>query len=56
MTLTTRQPGSLTTALILLAAALIPFPPALPADVVSRTREKYIEAFEQLTGQAFAWK
>ena len=31
-------------------------PPALPADVVSRTREKYIEAFEQLTGQAFAWK
>jgi len=32
MTLTTRQPGSLTTALILLAAALISFPPALPAD------------------------
>ncbi|HND53113.1 MAG TPA: phosphoribosylaminoimidazolesuccinocarboxamide synthase [Pirellulaceae bacterium] len=31
-------------------------PPALPAEVVSRTREKYIEAFEQLTGQAFAWK
>ena len=31
-------------------------PPALPADVVSRTRGKYIEAYEQLTGQAFAWK
>ncbi|MCE9554204.1 MAG: phosphoribosylaminoimidazolesuccinocarboxamide synthase [Planctomycetes bacterium] len=31
-------------------------PPALPADVVTRTREKYIEAYEQITGQAFAWK
>jgi len=31
-------------------------PPALPADVVTRTRDKYIEAFEQITGQAFAWK
>jgi phosphoribosylaminoimidazole-succinocarboxamide synthase len=31
-------------------------PPALPADVVARTREKYIEAFERLTGTAFAWK
>ncbi|MCA9217391.1 MAG: phosphoribosylaminoimidazolesuccinocarboxamide synthase [Planctomycetales bacterium] len=31
-------------------------PPALPDDVVVKTREKYIEAFEQLTGQAFAWK
>jgi phosphoribosylaminoimidazole-succinocarboxamide synthase len=31
-------------------------PPALPADVVTKTREKYIEAFEQLTGLAFAWK
>ncbi len=31
-------------------------PPALPADVVKQTRAKYIEAFEQLTGQAFAWK
>ncbi|HEY2882675.1 MAG TPA: phosphoribosylaminoimidazolesuccinocarboxamide synthase [Pirellulales bacterium] len=31
-------------------------PPALPDDVVTRTREKYIEAFEQLTGQKFAWK
>ena len=31
-------------------------PPVLPADVVTRTREKYIEAYEQLTGQDFAWK
>ncbi len=31
-------------------------PPALPADVVAKTREKYIEAFERLTGQAFRWK
>ena len=31
-------------------------PPALPADVVSKTREKYIEAYEQLTQQPFAWK
>ena len=31
-------------------------PPALPDDVVSRTREKYIEAYERLTGQPFAWK
>jgi phosphoribosylaminoimidazole-succinocarboxamide synthase len=31
-------------------------PPELPADVVARTREKYIEAFERLTGEAFAWK
>ena len=31
-------------------------PPALPVDVVTKTREKYIEAFEQLTGLAFAWK
>ena len=31
-------------------------PPALPDDVVDRTREKYIEAYERLTGQAFAWK
>ena len=27
-------------------------PPALPDEVIVRTREKYIEAFEQLTGQA----
>ena len=31
-------------------------PPALPASIIERTREKYIEAFEQLTGQTFAWK
>ncbi len=31
-------------------------PPALPADVVARTRAKYIEAYELLTGQPFAWK
>jgi phosphoribosylaminoimidazole-succinocarboxamide synthase len=31
-------------------------PPELPDDVVARTREKYIEAFERLTGEAFAWK
>ncbi|UNX54590.1 phosphoribosylaminoimidazolesuccinocarboxamide synthase [Georgenia sp. TF02-10] len=28
-------------------------PPALPADVVARTRERYVEAYERLTGQAF---
>src|SRR5437773_494835 len=31
-------------------------PPTLPADIVSKTREKYIEAYERLTGQPFAWK
>jgi phosphoribosylaminoimidazole-succinocarboxamide synthase len=31
-------------------------PPALPPEVVARTRAKYIEAFEQLTGSSFAWK
>ena len=31
-------------------------PPALPDEIVAKTREKYIEAFEQLTGQSFAWK
>ena len=30
-------------------------PPALPKDVASRTRAKYIEAYERLTGQKFAW-
>ncbi len=30
-------------------------PPALPADVVTKTRVKYIEAFETLTGAAFPW-
>ncbi len=31
-------------------------PPALPDDVVGKTREKYIEAYEKLSGQTFAWK
>ena len=31
-------------------------PPQLPAEVVAKTREKYIEAYERLTGRAFAWK
>jgi phosphoribosylaminoimidazole-succinocarboxamide synthase len=31
-------------------------PPELPADVVSNTRAKYIEAFELLTGESFGWK
>jgi phosphoribosylaminoimidazole-succinocarboxamide synthase len=31
-------------------------PPALPDEVVARTREKYIEAYEVLTGSAFRWK
>lgn len=29
-------------------------PPALPADVVARTREKYLEAYERLTGKKLA--
>lgn len=29
-------------------------PPALPADVVARTRSRYVEAFELLTGRTFA--
>ena len=28
-------------------------PPALPADVVARTRSRYVEAYELLTGRAF---
>jgi phosphoribosylaminoimidazole-succinocarboxamide synthase len=31
-------------------------PPQLPNDVVANTRAKYIEAFERLTGEPFAWK
>jgi len=31
-------------------------PPALPADVIDRTRAKYVEAFERLTGATFAWR
>ncbi len=30
-------------------------PPSLPDDVVFKTRAKYVEAFERLTGQAFGW-
>ncbi len=30
-------------------------PPELPAEVIANTRAKYIEAFEKLTGQTFAW-
>jgi phosphoribosylaminoimidazole-succinocarboxamide synthase len=31
-------------------------PPALPDEVVLRTREKYIEAYERVTGRQFAWR
>ncbi len=31
-------------------------PPELPDDVVNRTRAKYIQAYETLTGQPFPWK
>jgi phosphoribosylaminoimidazole-succinocarboxamide synthase len=31
-------------------------PPELPAEIVEKTRDKYIEAFEKLTGEKFAWK
>jgi phosphoribosylaminoimidazole-succinocarboxamide synthase len=31
-------------------------PPELPAEVVANTRAKYIEAFEKVTGEKFAWK
>lgn len=30
--------------------------PVLPADIVENTRSKYIEAYTQLTGQAFPWE
>ncbi len=29
--------------------------PPLPADIVQKTREKYIEAYQQLTGKEFPW-
>lgn len=29
-------------------------PPELPADVIAKTREKYVEAYEKLTGKTFA--
>ena len=31
-------------------------PPQLPPDVVQRTRAKYIEACERITGESFHWK
>jgi phosphoribosylaminoimidazole-succinocarboxamide synthase len=31
-------------------------PPALPDDIVQKTRDKYIEAFERLTGVPFPWR
>lgn len=31
-------------------------PPALPDEVIHKTREKYIEAYERLTEQSFAWR
>ena len=31
-------------------------PPPLPDDVVAKTRAKYIEAYEILTGRPFPWK
>ncbi len=31
-------------------------PPPLPEEIVARTREKYIEAYERLSGRAFLWK
>jgi phosphoribosylaminoimidazole-succinocarboxamide synthase len=29
-------------------------PPDLPAEVIAKTREKYVEAYERLTGRRFA--
>jgi phosphoribosylaminoimidazole-succinocarboxamide synthase len=31
-------------------------PPELPADIVAKTREKYVEAYEILTSRNFQWK
>lgn len=31
-------------------------PPQLPEEIVARTRDKYIEAYETLTGKDFPWK
>jgi phosphoribosylaminoimidazole-succinocarboxamide synthase len=31
-------------------------PPPLPDEIIERTRLKYIDAYERLTGQEFAWK
>ncbi|REK17280.1 MAG: phosphoribosylaminoimidazolesuccinocarboxamide synthase [Planctomycetota bacterium] len=31
-------------------------PPELPEDIVTKTRDKYIDAYERLSGLAFGWK
>ncbi len=31
-------------------------PPAMPQEVIAKTREKYVEAFERITRKAFPWK
>lgn len=31
-------------------------PPQLPEDIIEKTRAKYIEAYERLTGAEFPWK
>jgi len=31
-------------------------PPELPDEIIDKTREKYVEAYERLTGVTFAWK
>lgn len=31
-------------------------PPSLPQDIVTNTRQKYVEAYERLTGREFGWK
>lgn len=31
-------------------------PPAMPEEIATRTRARYIEAFEVLTGESFPWK
>jgi phosphoribosylaminoimidazole-succinocarboxamide synthase len=31
-------------------------PPALPDDIVARTRDKYIEAYERLSERSFPWR
>ena len=31
-------------------------PPELPAEIVEKTRAKYVDAYERLTGSAFPWR
>ena len=31
-------------------------PPELPVEIAAKTRAKYVEAFERITGEVFAWK